>query len=189
MLLSNFCTYTYPQLPPQFYIAVSSSSSSGVHKTTPPDHSKGPQAAMHPVVQLRAPTVAAPAVPPRMLPATPSNIRSRGLSVTPPPVQMCTPPPVPLATPPPMAVPGSSSCWIKAFKIPDFSFRTQQALKNGVITKGASSDIVTYIAHHIWTHTKYPSSEEYTEVCRELVTQYPVLKDTTGTGYVSGYCY
>ena len=126
MLLSNFCNYTYPQLPPQFYIAVSSSSS-GVHKTTPPDHSKGPQATMHPVVQLRAPTVAAPAVPPRMLPATPPNICSRGLSVTPPPVQMCTHPPVPVATPPPIAAPGSSSCWIKAFKIPDFSFRTQQA--------------------------------------------------------------
>eukprot|EP00731_Ephydatia_muelleri_P004474 Em0002g650a len=53
----------------------------------------------------------------------------------------------------------------------------------GVITKGASSNIVTYIAHHIWTHTKYPTSEEYTEVCRELVTKYPVLKDTTGTAY------
>ena len=82
---------------------------------------------MHPVVQLRAPTVAAPAVPPRMLPVTPPNIRSCGLSVTPPPVQICTPPPVPVAMPLPIAAPGSSSCWIKAFKIPDFSFRTQQA--------------------------------------------------------------
>lgn len=155
--------------PPLSYVAVGRGSSS---RTPPPDSLKAslqhPPAIPHRVAITTAVQPCTPQTPP-------PTIQPGGLAAVP----STTPPATPTTTL------GAPSNWIRTFKIPDFSFRTQQALKNGVITKGASSDIVTYIAHQIWTHTKYPTSEEYTEVCRELVTQYPVLKDGTSTGYVS----
>ena len=168
-----------------------------ISKTPPPDPQKYSQASGHPIVPLRAP-VAPPTttVKSRAPQATPLSLHSCPVSAAPAlqtplvPIATVQSPCVSVAT---VAVQSPSvsvatvaggSNWIRSFKIPDFSFRTQQALKSGVITKGASSDIVTYLAHHIWTHTKYPSSEEYTEVCRELVTKHPVLKDGTSTGYV-----
>ena len=78
---------------------------------------------------------------------------------------------------------GATSCWIK---IPDlFSRTTMHALATKVITKSARIEIVAAIAFHVYTHTQYPTSQEYTEVCEKLVQKYPVLKDTVGNGYVS----
>lgn len=57
--------------------------------------------------------------------------------------------------------------------------------EEGVITKALRSEIITMIALGMWQHSSYPTPEEYTSVCRELVLKYPVLKDTHGNGYVS----
>ena len=169
-------------------------------KTPPPDPQKYSQVSGHTIVRLRTPvtppnttpttsiTTPTTAVKSRAPQATPTSLQPCSVTAAPPAVQT---PHVTIATMAvpcvPMATVADASNWIRLFKIPDFSFRTQQALKSGVITKGASSDIVTYLAHHIWTHTKYPSSEEYTEVCRVLVTQFPVLKDGSSTGYVRNH--
>ena len=37
----------------------------------------------------------------------------------------------------------------------------------------------------MWQFTTQPTSEEYTSICRALVQEFPVLKDTHGNGYVS----
>ena len=58
-------------------------------------------------------------------------------------------------------------------------------IQRGIITKGTRTEIIQTTAQMMWMNTKFPTSNEYTEVCRMLVTKYPVLKDSVGNGYVS----
>ena len=39
--------------------------------------------------------------------------------------------------------------------------------------------------YRLFECTEYPTSSEYTDVCKSLISKYPVLKDTIGNGYVS----
>ena len=66
-----------------------------------------------------------------------------------------------------------------------FSKKTMEAIKLGILTKGMRTEVTNMIAVQMLQETSYPSSEEYTDVCRCLVETYPVLKDTIGNGYVS----
>ena len=53
------------------------------------------------------------------------------------------------------------------------------------ITKKVRIKVINMIAFSILGHTERPTSEEYTTVCKKLISKYPVLRDTIGNGYVS----
>lgn len=79
-----------------------------------------------------------------------------------------------------------SSSWIGSFKIPEkFSRATMKVLSEEVITDKARIEIVSAIALQAYQHTTYPTSEEYTTMCRKLIERYPFLKDKIGNGIVS----
>jgi len=74
---------------------------------------------------------------------------------------------------------------LPSFRIPHFSKKTEESIKKSEITKGVRSDIIASIAWEMWRYTQYPTSEEYTGVCKLLIQEHPVLKDTIGNGFVS----
>ena len=79
-----------------------------------------------------------------------------------------------------------SSSWLGSFKIPEkFSKVTMKLLSEEVITDKARVEIVAAIALQAYQHTTYPTSEEYTTMCRKLIERYPFLKDKVGNGIVS----
>ena len=78
--------------------------------------------------------------------------------------------------------------WHVSFRIPSLSAlseRSIDAIHTGIITKAVRTEIVQTIATLIANHTKRPSPEQYTHICKELVKTYPTLKDDSGNGYVS----
>ena len=78
-----------------------------------------------------------------------------------------------------------SEKWLKAFQVPDrFSRATTELMKQEIIIDKVRREIVHSIALQMYQHTTYPTSEEYTTVCRRLVEKYPFLKDTVGNGIV-----
>ena len=81
----------------------------------------------------------------------------------------------------------SSNQWHHTFEIPAcFSNRTEEAIKNGQLTKKARTEIVQALSSSILVHTKEPSSVQYNTVCQKLIQKFPTLKDEIGaTGYVS----
>ena len=52
------------------------------------------------------------------------------------------------------------------------------------MTDGCRKEIISTIALQMYQYTTYPTSEEYTTVCRRLVVKYPFLEDTIGNGIV-----
>lgn len=80
----------------------------------------------------------------------------------------------------------SSSSWLGSFQIPEkYSKVTMERLREEVMTDKLRQEIISAIAIQIYQHTMYPSSEEYTTVCRKLIERYPYLKDKVGNGIVS----
>ena len=80
------------------------------------------------------------------------------------------------------AVSSSSSSWFPhKFTFPNFSVSTQQEIANLQITKLTRINIIESLGHQMWAHTSFPTSSEYTEVCKTLVTKFPIL--TIGNGY------
>ena len=65
----------------------------------------------------------------------------------------------------------------------------QEMYRKSQIVKGVRTEIISSVAWEIWRYTQYPSSEDYTTVCKLLVQKYPVLKDTIGNGFVSDVFY
>ena len=49
----------------------------------------------------------------------------------------------------------------------------------------ARTEIVQTLATLIWTHTHYPSPDQYNVVCTKLVEVYPTLADDQEPGWVS----
>ena len=80
-----------------------------------------------------------------------------------------------------------TSSWLHTFRLPEtFSAKTMSALESQHVSlKGTKTEIINSIALRILDHTSYPTSEEYTFVCRLLIEKYPFLKDKLGNGYVS----
>lgn len=60
-----------------------------------------------------------------------------------------------------------------------------ERLDKGEITDGLRCEIVSAVCVPWYQMCEYPSKEEYTAVSKQLVQKYPVLKDSTGNGYVS----
>ncbi|XP_065893394.1 sterile alpha motif domain-containing protein 3-like, partial [Dysidea avara] len=83
------------------------------------------------------------------------------------------------------AVKRTNSDWHSKFKIPQFSRKTCESIEKSQIVKGVRTEIITTIAWEIWQFTQYPTSEDYTTVCKMLVQTHPILKDTIGNGYGS----
>ena len=83
----------------------------------------------------------------------------------------------------------SASDWHIHFKIPDltnFSQHVRNAVSSGVVTSRAKREILQVLRTYATAYTEYPSSQQYTEVCRKLVEKYPKLKDIEGcTKFVS----
>ena len=83
----------------------------------------------------------------------------------------------------------SSSDWHNTFAIPDlnrFSPHIQSAINNGIITGRAKREIYQVLRTYITAFTLYPTPEQYTTICRNLIEKYPILGDTDGPSkYVS----
>ena len=82
-----------------------------------------------------------------------------------------------------------SGRWHQSFKIPEkstFSGSVQRAIDTGVISSKTQQEIAQTLRMHILQHTRYPSPEEYTSVCQQLILKFPKLRDTIGSnGFVS----
>ena len=79
-----------------------------------------------------------------------------------------------------------TSDWAQQLIIPKrFSGKTTEAMKTGVMTKGARSEIMSALATLIMVYTIRPTPDDMYTVCRRLVQTYPKLKDSTDTGDVS----
>ena len=83
--------------------------------------------------------------------------------------------------------------WIKDFIIPEptsFSTPTMKFLLGKetdryLLTKAVRIEVVAVLTNLIMMHTRFPTSDEYNTVCRNLIEKYPRLQDTIGNGYVS----
>ena len=72
----------------------------------------------------------------------------------------------------------SSSDWHNTLAIPDlnrFSPHIQSAINNGIITGRAKSEIYQVLRTYITAFTLYPTPEQYTTICRNLIEKYPIL--------------
>jgi len=76
-------------------------------------------------------------------------------------------------------------------KVPkQFSARTMIALDSGKkvnITDAVRQEIVQATVTLVMVHTLMPYSQEYTVMAEKLVTEYPILADVYGCGFVSMY--
>lgn len=83
----------------------------------------------------------------------------------------------------------NSSDWHILFSIPElrsFSQHVKDAVNSGVVTGRARREIIQVLRTYMTAHTIYPTSEQYTTVCKKLIAKYPNLRDTKGkTKYVS----
>lgn len=74
----------------------------------------------------------------------------------------------------------ASSDWHLQFNIPEASFFSacvQDAISTGIVTSKARREIIQILRTFILAYTIYPTSEQYTTVCRNLITKFPKLKD------------
>ena len=60
-----------------------------------------------------------------------------------------------------------------------------ERLARNELSDGMRVEIISSIALQMYQHTTYPTSEEYTTVCKLLIEKYPILQDSCGNGYVS----
>ena len=58
-------------------------------------------------------------------------------------------------------------------------------METKMITKSVRAEICEVLSYRVFAVTEYPTSAEYTAICRGLVAKYPVLMDTIGNGFVS----
>ena len=78
--------------------------------------------------------------------------------------------------------------WHHTFQIPNcevFSACVQTAINTGIVSARARKEIVQMIRTLMLQHSKYPTSEQYSTIFEKLVTKYPKLRDTLGSGHVS----
>ena len=66
-----------------------------------------------------------------------------------------------------------------------FLVETTQAVKTGVLTQKARDEIISSLTTLILVHTKRPTPNDFTTICRRLVSKYPKLKDKVDGGFVS----
>ena len=66
-----------------------------------------------------------------------------------------------------------------------FSRATIEHMEKKVITKSVRTEVGETLSHRVLAVTEYPTPEEYTAICRALITKYPILADSCGSGYVS----
>ena len=74
--------------------------------------------------------------------------------------------------------------WHMQFNIPDlqsFSQHVKNAVNTGVITARARREINQVLRTYMTAYTIFPTSEQYTTICKKLIEKYPSLKDTEGT--------
>ena len=81
------------------------------------------------------------------------------------------------------------SDWIRDFKLPkQFSLRTMKVLQGKDrmdITNAVRCEIITSISTLVMVHTISPTPEHYTLIAQRIVSEYPILADSYGCGYVS----
>lgn len=79
-----------------------------------------------------------------------------------------------------------SSFPLDNFTIPakDFSSRLRQALQDEVpLPRVLRSELIHTICSSVVKHSKYPTSVMVTDMARAIVSKYPYLKESIGTGY------
>lgn len=66
----------------------------------------------------------------------------------------------------------------------DFSSRLSKALKDQVpLPRVLRSELIHSICSSVWKYSKYPKSIVFTDLARAVVSEYPHLRESTGTGY------
>ena len=60
----------------------------------------------------------------------------------------------------------------------------QEAVRTGVVSSRARHEVIKVLRTYITAYTIRPSSEQYTTVCRKLITKYPKLEDTEGKSQI-----
>jgi hypothetical protein len=76
--------------------------------------------------------------------------------------------------------------WADNISLPTrFSKATSEAVESGVLTRRARVEIHNALATLILVHTSRPNSNDRDIICRRLVTEFPALKDSSPSGYVS----
>jgi len=73
------------------------------------------------------------------------------------------------------------------FTIPEvstFSGFVKEAIKTGIVSSKVRREITQVLRTYMVAHTVYPTSEQYTTICRKLITKYPALRDTLGTTHI-----
>jgi len=77
--------------------------------------------------------------------------------------------------------------WHLNFEIPElctFSSFVKEAVKTGIVSSRARREITQVLRTYIIAYTVHPTSEQYTTVCRKLVSKYPALEDTQGNSRI-----
>ena len=87
----------------------------------------------------------------------------------------------------------SNAEWHTSFTTPEFKnflHFVQRAVATGLVTGRARREIVLVLRTFISAHTMFPKSEQYTTVCRKLISKYASLQDKEGsTKFVRTDCY
>ena len=58
-------------------------------------------------------------------------------------------------------------------------------LRKGMLTGRARPKFITSVASAIFQHKSYPTKDEYDRVGKLIISEYPFLRSSNGTGYVS----
>ena len=84
--------------------------------------------------------------------------------------------------------------WHLSFEIPElytFTSFVKEVVKTGIVSSRARTEIVQVLCTYIIANTVRPTSEQYTTVCRKLISKFPALEDTEGNSRIvsKGYNY
>ena len=74
-----------------------------------------------------------------------------------------------------------------SFEIPElctFTNFVKEAVKTGIVSSRARTEIIQVLRTYITAKTVRPTSEQYTTVCRKLISKFPTLKDTEGNSRI-----
>lgn len=78
------------------------------------------------------------------------------------------------------------------YRLPPLPLDLKVAIGNtelGKVSSRTKSRIVSWLSHHLMNFTVYPGRRLYEAASKALVVEYPVLRDTIGTGWVSEIFY
>ena len=72
------------------------------------------------------------------------------------------------------------------FELPkNYKPNVELALKSGKITTDTNKAFLSTVAAAMFAYKRYPTADDYSNVARVIIHQYPFMKSPTGKPYVS----